>query len=109
MIRQMEVDELKKILDKDANAVLIDVREEGEFKEVRAPRAQLLALSEFDPSNVSDVMKIPKEQTIYLICKSGGRSLHAAQLLEQVGYNDLVNIAGGTTAWVQDGFETKNG
>ena len=29
MIRQMEVDELKKILDKDSKAILIDVREEG--------------------------------------------------------------------------------
>jgi rhodanese-related sulfurtransferase len=109
MIRQMEVAELKKILDKDSNAVLIDVREEGEYRDVRAPRAQLLALSEFDPSEVSDNMKIPKDQTIYLICKSGGRSMRAAQLLEEVGYKDIVNIAGGTTAWVHSGFETKNG
>ncbi len=109
MIRQMEVEELKTILDKDAKAVLIDVREEGEFKDVRAPRAQLIPLSAFDPSEVSDDMKIPKEQTIYIICKSGGRSMRAAQLLEESGYKDLVNISGGTTAWVQSGFETKNG
>ncbi len=109
MIKQMEVTELKKILEKDAKAVLIDVREEAEFKEVRAPRAQLLALSAFDPADVSDEMKIPKDQTIYIICRSGGRSMRAAQLLEEVGYKDLVNIAGGTMAWVHNGFETKNG
>ena len=109
MIRQMEVDELKKILDKDSKAILIDVREEGEFKDVHAPRAQLLPLSEFDPTDVSDQMHIPKEQTIYVICKSGGRSMRAAQLLEEAGYKDLVNILGGTTAWVQSGFATNNG
>jgi len=109
MIKQIDVPELKKILDQDSNAVLIDVREKAEFVEVRAPKAKLLALSEFDPTFVSEKMNIPKDQTIYLICRSGGRSMRAAQLLESIGYSDLVNIAGGTTAWVHNGFETENG
>ncbi len=52
----------------------------------------------------------PKDlQTVYLICKSGGRSMRAAEMLEETGYKDIVNIAGGTTAWVQNGYDTKNG
>jgi len=109
MISQIEVADLKSILDQEPGAILIDVREEAEFKEVRAPRAQLLALSEFDPAILSDKMGIPKDQAVYLICRSGGRSMRAAQLLEEAGYKNLINIAGGTTAWVHCGFDTKNG
>lgn len=109
MIREIDVTELKAILEKDPKAPLIDVREQFEFSEVRAPRAQLMALSAIDPLFLTGTLKLQKSQTIYLICKSGGRSLHAAQVLAKSGFTDLVNIAGGTNAWVASGFETERG
>lgn len=108
MIQQMNVADLKKILDKDANAQLIDVREEEEFMEIRAPRAQLIALSEFSPEKVERLVDT-KSAPIYLICRSGGRSMQAAKVLDQAGFSNLINIEGGTLAWVKHGFETAAG
>jgi rhodanese-related sulfurtransferase len=108
MVKQMTVGELKKVLDADPKALLIDVRELAEFREVRAARAQLLALSEFSPDKVAKLAS-DKEAPIYLICRSGARSMRAAEALEQAGYSNLNNIEGGTQAWVSSGYETSRG
>ena len=40
-----------------------------------------------------------KDQPVYIICQSGGRSAQATQYLEAVGHN-AVNVTGGTAAWI---------
>lgn len=109
MISEIDVTELKAVLEKDAKAPLIDVREGFEYAEVRVPQASLMALSEIDPDFLTDSLKLSKTQKIFIICKSGGRSMRAAQILDQAGFTDLVNIAGGTSAWVANGYETERG
>jgi rhodanese-related sulfurtransferase len=104
----MTVTELKKVLDNDPEAILVDVREVAEFTEIRAKRAQLVPLSQFSVDHVRQLapdLSVP----IYLICRSGARSMRAAQILEQAGYSNLVNIEGGTNAWAYNGFEVAHG
>lgn len=108
MITQMKVADLKTILDRDPTAVLIDVREVPEFEEVRAKRAQLVPLSGFSMEKVLQ-LGAKKDSPLYLICRSGGRSMQAAQALERAGFTQLVNIEGGTMAWVASGFEISQG
>ena len=48
-----------------------------------------------------------KDKTVFLICRSGKRSMTAAQKLEEEGFEDLVNVAGGTLAWVEAGLDTE--
>ena len=84
-----------------ADAQLIDVREPDEFAAVRADGAVNIPLSEF----VARTDEIDPEQDIYLICKSGGRSAQAGEYLEQArGWDNVINVAGGTTAWVEQGL-----
>ena len=45
---------------------------------------------------------IPTDGTVYLICKSGGRSARAAEFLIPQGV-EAVNVAGGTMAWTDSG------
>ena len=80
---------------------LIDVREPGEFAELRAPISRNLPLSEIESSEVSVSLDIPKEEAIYLICGSGKRSARACEILAQQGYERLYNVSGGMLAWKQ--------
>ena len=84
-----------------AGAQLIDVREPDEYAAVRAEGAVNIPLSEF----VARTDEIDPERDIYLICKSGGRSAQAGEYLEQArGWDNVINVAGGTTAWVEQGL-----
>lgn len=85
------------------NAQLIDVREPDEFANVHATGAVNVPLSEF----VARAEEIDPDRDIYLICHSGGRSAQAAEYLEQArGWDNVINVAGGTSAWVQAGLPT---
>ncbi|OHR24102.1 rhodanese-like domain-containing protein [Corynebacterium sp. HMSC034A01] len=88
-----------------AGAQLIDVREPDEYSAVRAEGAMNIPLSEF----VARTDEIDPERDIYLICKSGGRSAQAGEYLEQArGWDNVINVAGGTTAWVEQGLPHQN-
>ena len=89
---------------RDAGASLIDVREPDEFEEVHARGAVLLPLGDL-PDRLDEV---PRAGTTYLICRSGGRSLRAAEFLAGQGY-DVANVAGGTLAWVAAGLPVEHG
>jgi rhodanese-related sulfurtransferase len=54
------------------------------------------------------INEVDKNQTIYVVCRSGARSMQAAQWLDTQGY-EAVNIEGGTDAWAESGFEIKTG
>ena len=85
-------------------AQLIDVREPEEYAEVHAAGAVNIPLSEL-PQRTGE---IDTDRPVYLICKSGGRSAQAAAYLEQsVGYDNLINVEGGTTAWVRAGLSSE--
>ena len=47
--------------------------------------------------------------TAYVICKSGGRSMHACEFLVTLGVADVANVAGGTLAWVASGRDVTTG
>lgn len=79
-------------------ATVIDVREPSEYVEGHVPGAPLIPLGTV-PDRLAE---IPAEGTVYVICKSGGRSQKAAELLRANGV-DAVNVAGGTTAWIEAG------
>lgn len=88
-----------------ADAQLIDVREPDEYAAVRAEGAVNIPLSEF----VARTDEINPDRDIYLICKSGGRSAQAGEYLEQArGWDNVINVAGGTTAWVEQGLPHQN-
>lgn len=93
-------EELKaRLSDGDLDEVLIDVREESEFKSARIPEAKNVPLGELQ--EVAD--KLRNIGTVYVHCASGGRSTRACQMLLDAGVN-AVNVGGGITAWESAGF-----
>ena len=101
-IEEITVDELQKLGLKDT--LVIDVREEEEFFEIRAAGAILLPLNEV-PENAE---ALPKGEKIYIICASGNRSMIACEFLSGRGYSP-VNIVGGTKAWMSAGNDVISG
>ena len=85
-------------------AVLIDVREVEEFEVARVPGARLIPLAEV-AERCSELRNGPR---VYVICAKGGRSRGAAGLLREDG-TDAVNVAGGTTAWLEAGKAVDSG
>ncbi|HEX6418280.1 MAG TPA: rhodanese-like domain-containing protein [Acidimicrobiales bacterium] len=83
-------------------AVLLDVREPGEWASGHAPGAHHRPLSRFDPSG------LPAGATVYVICRSGNRSAHVTRALADAGV-DARNVAGGMNAWVQAGLPVERG
>ncbi|MBI1244232.1 MAG: rhodanese-like domain-containing protein [Alphaproteobacteria bacterium] len=88
------------------NAVLIDVREAGEYMAERIPGALLSPLSTFNPQSLAAL----RGKRIIMSCLAGGRSMRAAQALAPiVGAENIVNLAGGIGAWQAAGLPVDRG
>ena len=86
-----------------AGSQVVDVRQPDEYVEVHVPGAILIPLAEV-PDRLGD---LPHGELL-IICRSGGRSLRAAEFLVAQG-RPSVNVAGGTLAWVAAGFPVATG
>ena len=86
-------------------AVLVDVRTPAEFSEVRAKAAINLPLDRLSKESLE---KIAKGKRVLFICRSGKRSEQAIAQASSWGFT-CDNIAGGTMAWEQDGFDVDRG
>jgi rhodanese-related sulfurtransferase len=85
-------------------APVIDVREPDEYESGHVPGATLVPLG-----TVPDRLDaVPADGTVYVICAKGGRSRRAAEFYRSQGI-DAVNVAGGTTAWIDAGQPVSTG
>jgi hydroxyacylglutathione hydrolase len=100
VIAQISVDDLSELLNSQKDLQVIDVRQPAEYSDGRVPSAVNAPLaqvgeraSEFDPSSLTAV-----------ICAGGFRSSAATSILERLGFKKLLNVLGGTGAWVKAGY-----
>ena len=74
--------------------ILVDIRTPEEFSQGHLKDA--INIDFFDNDFVQNFEKqFDKNDTIYIHCKSGGRSSKAVQLLEGLGYKNLIHLDGG--------------
>lgn len=85
----------------DAGAVLLDTREQHEWNAGHLFGATLLRPADV-VSKVASLAPDPSK-TVVLYCRSGARSLTAAYQMAQLGYQDVVSVAGGIIRWRQEG------
>lgn len=88
---------------------LVDVRTPEEFAEVRAEYARNLPLDLLVPEELAASRKLDREEPIYLICHLGGRSGKACEMMIAAGHANVVNVDGGTEAWVEGGLPVARG
>jgi molybdopterin/thiamine biosynthesis adenylyltransferase/rhodanese-related sulfurtransferase len=87
------------------SSVLVDVREEDEWSEGHIPGAVHVPRG-FLESRIERVAP-DRAQPVVLYCASGSRSAFAAKTLEELGYENVVSLAGGFTDWKRNGLPTQ--
>jgi len=93
----------------ESHVDLVDVRMPTEYREVHAEGAVNFPLDSLNPKSVAGSLVNGSGKPIYVICKSGNRSTKAAQKFLDAGIENVVNVEGGTTAWVDAGLPVKRG
>ena len=78
----------------DGSVVLLDVREDDEWRRGHAPGAQHIPMGQV-PSRIGEINADAK---LFVVCQAGGRSQRVAQYLARNGYVP-VNVSGGMLAW----------
>jgi glyoxylase-like metal-dependent hydrolase (beta-lactamase superfamily II)/rhodanese-related sulfurtransferase len=99
-IPQITVDELKEKIETVSDLQVVDVRRVGEYESGHATKAINAPLSSDVASKVSH---LDKSKPTAVICLGGYRSSAAASLLEQDGFTNIMNVRGGTRAWIDAG------
>ncbi|WDF68740.1 rhodanese-like domain-containing protein [Sphingobacterium oryzagri] len=96
-MKEVTVQELKDLIDRNEDFQLIDVREPFEY-EVSNLNGLNIPLAGI----VIEANKIAKDKPVIIQCRSGKRSAQAVMLLEQKGFDNLANLQGGILAWKQE-------
>lgn len=97
-IKQVSVIELKEHLDsKDKENLFVDVRTLEEFKANKIKGFVNIPLNQINKR----LKELPKEKKIILCCQSGGRSTSASRFLYKAGYENVINVKGGMSAWMR--------
>jgi len=85
---------------------LIDVRTPAEYASAHVPGAKSIPLNAL----MARANEFPKDGEVYVICQMGGRSAQAIMFMsQQHGFDNLINIDGGTAAWMQGGYPVDRG
>ena len=92
---EIEVTEVKAMLDRGDDFVLIDVREPHEYQICNIPAAKLIPLGEVGKR----LGELDPEADIVIHCKSGMRSARACGILKAAGFKQVRNMKGGILAW----------
>ena len=97
-------------LREQGNAVdVIDVRTPLEFQEVHLSQARNVPLDKLDPQRLLADRNGSSGNPLYVICNSGNRSRKACEKFRASGFDDVVDVAGGTNAWVAAGLPVERG
>jgi rhodanese-related sulfurtransferase len=87
-----------------AYSQFIDVRTPEEYSSGHAARSVNIPLDTLS----ANLDRLEKNEPVYLICESGGRSLQAAAILKNKGFGEVLSVKGGTVAWRQSGLPMEN-
>jgi len=82
---------------RDESFLLLDVREPAEYERARIEGAELVPLGQLEAR--LDALAPWRERPVVVHCWTGGRSARACRLLQQHGFADVWNLAGGIDAW----------
>ncbi|HEX5874124.1 MAG TPA: rhodanese-like domain-containing protein, partial [Pyrinomonadaceae bacterium] len=103
-IEQVSVAQLKEQMT-NGDLQIIDVRRPAEYVDGHVPRAFNAPLANLDQS--LGPLPLEKNKLTAVICAGGYRSSAAASLLQKEGFSNLLNVSGGTGAWIQAGYPTE--
>ena len=101
-IKEINAQQLKKMMDTHQVMSIIDVREKKELDQGKSPGAIHLSKGVIErdiEKNIPDA-----HQTIVVYCSGGFRCALVAQSLQNMGYDQVVSLDKGMSAWVEAGY-----
>jgi len=97
--------DLEEMLKQEDKPLLIDVREPAEFEamhiynSINAPRGVLETCCEYDFEETIPELVEARKKDVVVICRSGNRSIFAADVMKQMGYEKVVSLKTGLRGW----------
>jgi len=88
-------EELKPRLDRGEDVFILDVREPEEVALAAFPRATHIPMGDI-PSRLTE---LDPDREIVVVCHHGMRSAQVAIYLGRMGFERVLNLAGGIDAW----------
>lgn len=114
-IREMAPDDLAESIEDGEPWLIVDVRETYEYERIHVPGSILVprgllegAVEASGPHRI-EALYAARERPVALLCATGARSALAAVVLEQMGFTNVVNIAGGIKLWEGEDLPTASG
>jgi len=104
-VPQISVTELRNLLATRENLQVIDVRRPAEYKSGHAPRAVTAPLAKL--RDLLPALDLNPDGPTAIICAGGYRSSAATSIAQQLGFRNLLNVTGGTKAWIDAGYEVE--
>lgn len=100
IIQRITANKLKKEIKKN-NLAIFDVRKSSEFISEHIPYAENTPLDLID----KHMCEFPSENSFYIHCAGGYRSVIAASILKSRGFHNLIDVKGGFTKIKENGIE----
>jgi glyoxylase-like metal-dependent hydrolase (beta-lactamase superfamily II)/rhodanese-related sulfurtransferase len=101
-VPQITVNELKELIASRTPPQILDVRRPPEYESGHVPRAQTAPLLSLQQS--LQYLTLDPAKPTAVICAGGYRSSAATSILQQHGFTNLLNVNGGTSAWIAAGY-----
>lgn len=98
--RLLSAEDLHDMIAGDVDFVLLDVRAELEYEDSHIKGAINIPVADLRTRHP----EVDPDKTTVLMCSTGNRSSLGASILEQHGFNDLLNVAGGMTGYSAAGY-----
>ena len=105
MVPQISVAELKELIETRPDLQIIDVRRPAEYESGHAPQATSAPLAKL--SDLLPRLNLKPNAQTAVICAGGYRSSAGTSILQQLGFKHLLNVTGGTKAWIDAGYEVE--
>ncbi len=108
-VQTIRPEELKSLRERGEPIDLIDVRTPVEFREIHVEFARNVPLDTLDPEREMSGGNGRGDRPLYVICRSGNRAKMACDKFTARGFDNVVNVEGGTVAWEQADLPVKRG
>lgn len=97
-ITSLSAAEFEALLARDAAVQLVDVRRAGEYAAGHIGEARLIDVMAPDFTERAG-KELDAARPVAVYCRSGKRSLRAAQMLKEAGFKVIYNLADGYLGW----------
>ena len=102
--KNLDAKSFKDLITKTPNAIVVDVRTDAEVVQGVIPKAIQI---DYNSQNFeAQIAKLDKSKPVFVYCAVGGRSSGAASIMQQKGFKQVYNLAGGINAWRMAGYPT---